>query len=66
VNEWWGKAKKGRGSNCCDVQSAISDFIQRGFDGGINDAINHHLQFGLHDQGINQSGLISVITLKNY
>jgi hypothetical protein len=41
-------------------------FIQRGLDGGISDAVNHHLQFGGHNQGINQFGLISIITLKNY
>jgi hypothetical protein len=38
-------------------------FIQRGLDGGISDAVNHHLQFG---EGIDQFGLISIITLKNY
>jgi hypothetical protein len=34
-------------------------------DGGIKDLINHHFQLA-HDQGINQFGLISIITLKNY
>jgi hypothetical protein len=41
-------------------------FIQRGLDRGISDAVNHRLQFGGYNQGINQSGLISIITIKNY
>jgi hypothetical protein len=40
--------------------------IQRGLDGGISDAVNHHFQFGGQNQDINQSELISIITLKNY
>jgi hypothetical protein len=41
-------------------------FIQRGLDGGISDAVNHHFHFGGQNQGINQYALILIITLKSY
>ncbi|KAJ7792964.1 hypothetical protein B0H13DRAFT_1935582 [Mycena leptocephala] len=54
VNGCGRKTKKGRRGNCRDVQSAISPLHPKGTRRWNHDAVNHHLQFGGHSQGINQ------------